>query len=437
MWRYEAIDLRTALSNGRAKPALRRGEIAAESAADARAALRAVGLQVLEIRPDRASRQVAPNPQRRTTKRENLGTGLRETIDSYFRGRRVQERADAFDALSTLLASGVPLAEAVETVADSGDGKSRPLRRVLMQIRGDLRAGKSLSESLSQHRGWFDQSEVAMVGAAEVAGTLASTLAEIASRQARSAAIAQKLVGALAYPSIVLLIGVGVALFLATRTLPQLSSILASARLDVPPLTQALMAVGSFVSQWWLAIGIAMAALAIAAGYFAPRTLSSLTPAWRGRLDRAIPLAVRRLAAAHALIRIADLLRAGVPLVETLRTVGPGYRGLRAGLGASLLAAAGRLEEGDDLSTALAADSATSGGWFDAESRRLISVGESGGDLAPVLHRLGERYERQTARLVDRLAAFLEPGAVILLAVLVGTVVMAAVLPLLKLQEIL
>lgn len=282
----------------------------------------------------------------------------------------------------------------------------------------------------------------------------------------------QKLVGALAYPAVVATIGVAVALFLATQTLPQLVAILVGAKLEVPALTAGLVAVGTAVRDGWWILAIALVALPAGAVVLGPRMLARLGPRCRTRLDALVPLAIRRMATARALLRIADLLRAGVPLVEALRTVGNGCTGPASGLGAALLAAAKRVEEGDDFATALAPppemrDSAgrstngasstpllrTSpgtdvrafnfrgrgfrGGWFDGECVRLVAVGEATGDLARVLERLGERYERQTARLVDRLAGLLEPAAVIALAALVGTVVMAAVLPLLRLQEIL
>jgi type IV pilus assembly protein PilC len=67
----------------------------------------------------------------------------------------------------------------------------------------------------------------------------------------------------------------------------------------------------------------------------------------------------------------------------------------------------------------------------------LLDVGQASGELDQLLVRIAERYSRQARRLIDRLAALLEPAVILILAALVGTVVMAAVLPLLRLQEIL
>jgi type II secretory pathway component PulF len=128
-------------------------------------------------------------------------------------------------------------------------------------------------------------------------------------------------------------------------------------------------------------------------------------------------------------VRLAELLRAGVPLVEAIRVLAPTAG---AALRAVLIEAAGRLERGDDLAAAFSAPA-----WFDAEFVRLLEVSQRSGELAPMLLRVGRRYERQSRRLIDRLTRLLEPAVILALGVLVGTVVMAAVLPILRLQEIL
>lgn len=74
--------------------------------------------------------------------------------------------------------------------------------------------------------------------------------------------------------------------------------------------------------------------------------------------------------------------------------------------------------------------------WFDDEFVHLVRVAEEGGDLADALARLAERHDRIARRLIDRLAGLLEPAAIVLLAAFVGVVVMAAVLPLMRLQEV-
>ena len=444
VWKYQAIDLRDPT-----RPVERRGEVAGETAPEVRAALRAVGLQVLRLEADGAARARPARAAAAGGGERGAGIGERAqaagtaadadraaagdaATTRWLRGRRVEARADLFDGLATLLGSGVPLLEAFDTLIAANAGMPRALRRTLVAMREALRSGRSLSEAMRAHPSWFDAAEVAIVEAAQVAGTLPESLRAVAERQGRSARLGQRLVSALAYPSVVACIGVGVAVFLATRTLPQLASILQSARLEVPALTRFVMDLGGFVATWWWVIAAAVGAVLVALAVAAPVVLRQGSVAARARIDRLLPLAVRRLAVSRALLGIAELVRSGVPLVDALRVAAPVHRGLSRGLSVALSDAARRIEQGSSVAEALDEPA-----WFDAELRRLVSVGETGGELDAVLVRIGERYERQVARMVERLAALLEPAVIVVLAFFIGTVVMAAVLPLIRLQEVL
>lgn len=457
VWKYQAIDLRDP-----ARPVERRGEVAGETAPEVRAALRSVGFQVLRLEVDGAARarparkaaaaggvdadghvsahasshgsaDAVPHAAPRGGTGEAVGAEAGEAAwTRWLRGRRVEARADLFDGLATLLGSGVPLLDAFDTLIAANAGMPRALRRTLVAMREALRSGRSLSEAMRAHPSWFDAAEVAIVEAAQVAGTLPESLRVVAERQGRSARLGQRLVSALAYPAVVACVGVGVAVFLATRTLPQLASILQSARLEVPALTQLVMDLGGFVAAWWWVIAAALGAVLVALAVAAPMVLRQGSVAARARIDRLLPLAVRRLAVSRALLGVAELLGSGVPLVDALRVAAPAHRGLSRGLSVALSGAARRIEQGSAV-----ADALDEPAWFDAELRRLVSVGEAGGELDAVLVRVGERYERQVARMVERLAALLEPAVIVVLAFFIGTVVMAAVLPLIRLQEVL
>ncbi|MEM9373742.1 MAG: type II secretion system F family protein, partial [Planctomycetota bacterium] len=74
--------------------------------------------------------------------------------------------------------------------------------------------------------------------------------------------------------------------------------------------------------------------------------------------------------------------------------------------------------------------------WFTEEHRELLAAGSQAGELPETLRRLGERDRRSAHRLIDRAASLLEPAAIVLLTVFVGVIVLAAVLPIVKLQEI-
>jgi type II secretory pathway component PulF len=138
------------------------------------------------------------------------------------------------------------------------------------------------------------------------------------------------------------------------------------------------------------------------------------------------------LALARLASELARMVGAGVPFVEALRVLAPTFRGPVLGsLGRRVRDAAGAAERGEPLDAAFADRI-----WFDAEWRRLVAAGAAAGELAPMLERLADRQGRRARRQIDRLAAALEPAVTLALAAMVGVVVMAAVLPLIKLQEI-
>jgi hypothetical protein len=208
IWRYMAIDMGRA---GREALASRRtGELAAESAAEVRASLRRIGLQVIDLKPLSRPRKMGLEAKADVSSfvldfmTQRLFDGVLEgsvrSFRGHFRRRRCMERAELYDSLATMLESGVPLLEAVSTLAQNS-GRKRSMRSMLLHVHEGLRSGDSLASAVSRHEGWFDPVEVAMIRAGQHGGTLPSVLRTLADRQERSSALAQKLTGALAYPA--------------------------------------------------------------------------------------------------------------------------------------------------------------------------------------------------------------------------------------------
>lgn len=427
VWRYTAVPFQHA-----AQASARRGELAGESAAEVRASLRRIGLQVIDLRPLRRSATDPGTGFQFAWLRELRGS-IRSSLDGHVRGRRRHERAELYDALATMLDSGLPLLEAVDTIIGSTKRRRCAVRSMLVQVREQLRGGSSLAEAITAHRSWFDASEVAMIEAGQLSGTLTRVLRTLAERHERSGELSNKLISALAYPAIVAMVGLGVVIFLSVKTLPDLTQILTHAGIETPALTAKVMTFGQFLAGHWLAL------IVLAVGVLGSWTLLSGLMAqrqirWPEWLQRLYPKVLRRMAVARVSLQLAELLRAGVPVVDALRVLAPTSSGGAGGgsLARQLHTAAERVERGDELAAALDDEH-----WFDGEFRQLLTIGQATGELDSLLERIGRRYARQAERLIDRLAALLEPSVILTLAVLVGLVVMAAILPLLRLQEVL
>jgi type II secretory pathway component PulF len=328
-----------------------------------------------------------------------------------------------------MLESGLPVVEAVSTIA--GSRSASAARTMLVELREHLREGAALDECLAAHPAWFDEAETAMVRAARESGELPRVLRSLAERHERSGALAAKLVAALTYPAVVCCVGLGVVVFLSVKTLPDLVAILADAGIDPPRLTTGIMAFGQAIASHGPLLALAAVALALPAAALAPRLRPAGWSAPPG-LRRLLPRAIRQTLIARAWSNLAELVATGVPLVDSLRIVAPTVGGAGAGsLARSLRDAAGAIERGSTL-----ADALRDPVWFDDECRRLVAIGESAGELPDILTRLAHRTHRAAARSIDRFAALLEPAVILLLASAIGVVVIGAVLPILKLQEV-
>ncbi len=416
VWRYTAIPMEGAGASRQ------RGELAGETPADVRAALRRIGLQVVDLRPVR-------RPARGDQSKQLASA--QSAWHRHLRSRRRPAVGELYDSLATMLDAGIPLLEAVSAVSGGTASRSSKLRAMLLELRETLRAGASLANAMRDHPSWFSAVEIEMVRSGQHSGELASVLRVLAERNERSGELSGKLAAALAYPAIVSAVGVGVVIFLSTKTLPDLVSILDDAEISTPALTAGVMAVGqSLIKYGW--VGILAVLLIIVLCMYAwvcGQRQGSLSLPW---IHRVIPRVMRQGAVAELMLALAEMARTGVPIVESLRVLAPASNGFgRSVLRPMLETAADRIERGESLSASL-----DSPRWFDEELQRLIEIGETSGELPEVLERVGQRQRRAARRAIDRLATMLEPAVILILAVLVGLVVLSAILPLVRLQEV-
>lgn len=434
IWRYSAVratappDISVppgCAPYGAMSQPLIRGEVAGSTAAEVRASLRRIGLHVIELRSAGPSIAFSVGAHRLRP----LVASCRELWISNLRRRRGAAVGEWCDALATLLGAGVPLLEALDTLSGSS-GCPRSMRLMLVGLCDQLRGGSSLAGAMARERGWFDETAIAIVRAGQHGGELEPVLRRLSERHERADRLHHRLLTALSYPAIVALVGVGVVVFLSTRTLPGLAKILTDGGVEVPTLTRGVMSVGLTVARGW-PVMIAVAALLLALAlvrraWGRPGAVKDPARSRRGWSPRL----VRQIAVAELARRLAELTASGIPLVEALRVAGPTTR--LTALKETVARTADRLERGEDVGGAF-----DDPRWFDPEFRRLLTIGQDAGDLDQLLLRIAERMTRRAGRLIDRAAALLEPAVILLLAALVGAVVMAAILPLVRLQEIL
>jgi len=389
------------------------GVISAPSAIEARRMLRAIGLRPIQIKEINESRT-------------SLGA-LSATIVSYHRRRRVGIKAEFYDAFATLLRSGVTPRDALLVLADS-HRKSSGIGSLSRLLAEDIAQGISLSDTARNHNTWFDDAECAVMEAGERAGELNVALSRLADRQARSSDLGSRLASVLLYPILVSVAGIGVAIFLANHSLPQLTQVLRDANIDIPLLTQLVMLAGQFTLAHSIPIGMALLILFVS-GIVIPRsTRFKVTTLFVA----CSPQVFRRIATAESFLMLAELTESGLTLNESIRITAPTAKGL---IGISLAEEWRRVANFIELGGSFD-DSMSNRRWFTPEHQRLVAAGMHAGELAQTLRRVGERDRRSAHRLIDRISTLIEPASIVLLTFFIGAIVLAAVLPIVKIQEI-
>ncbi len=323
--------------------------------------------------------------------------------------------------LATLLGAGQPLDRALTILLELPEDEAA--RRTVSDVRDAVRGGTALSTALERQHGTFSRLYVNMVRAGEAGGSLHETLSRLADYLERARALQGRVVNALIYPAI-LLVMVGLSLlFLLGYVVPQFALMYESLDAELPLFTQVVLGVGLFVRDWWIVL-LVVPALAL---LWLDRKRHD--PVFREKLDawllrrRFAGSLIAKVETARLARTLGTLVRNGVPLMAALG-IGRNVMGNRV-LAADVGAAAEEVKNGVALSAALAR-----GKRFPRLALQMIQVGEESGALDAMLVKTAETFEHETSLALDRMLAALVPIVTVVLAGLVGVVVMAVLTPL-------
>ncbi len=323
--------------------------------------------------------------------------------------------------LSTLLEAGQPLDRALSilhALPEDASGKA-----VVADIREAVRGGLPLSVALERQHDVFPRLYINLVRAGEAGGNVPEALQRLADYLGRSRELKSRVVNALIYP-VILLIVVGFSLlFLLGYVVPQFSQMYESLDVALPWFTRTVLVVGHFVGDWWFVL---VAAPVIALWWLERKRRD---PEFRLRFDawllrrRWVGTLVARLETARMARTLGTLLENGVPLLAALG-ISRNVLGNLA-LASDVGKAAEDVKNGHGLAVSLGKH-----GRFPALALQMIQVGEESGALSAMLLKTADTFEQETAHALDRMLAALVPAITLLLAALVGIVIVAVLVPL-------
>jgi type IV pilus assembly protein PilC len=300
--------------------------------------------------------------------------------------------------------------------------ENKKLSDILTAISDDLQAGNPISKALSKHSKVFSPFYVNMVKAGEESGKLSDTFVFLADYLDRTYEVMNKAQNALIYPAFVIAVFITVMIIMLTMVIPRISTILLESGQDIPIYTKVILGLSGFFVNYGLFLLIA---LAIGAVFLYRYTQSAEGSEFLDSLKLSIPY-VGTLYEKLYLSRIADnfstMLLSGIAIVDAVEITGSVvgnkiYQNM-------LQVTARDIQGGSPISDALAKHEEIPGIMI-----AMIRVGEETGELRNILNTLAKFYRREVTNSVDTLVGLIEPAMIVVLALGVGVLLAAVLIP--------
>ncbi len=328
--------------------------------------------------------------------------------------------------LGTLVKAGVPLAESLGALVEQIDQPG--LKRVLADVKTQVNEGISIADAMARHPNVFQDLYVNMIRAGEASGTLEPVLFRLAEFLDAQNKLRGKVISALFYPIVMVLLGVVIMGILMVSVVPKVTAIFADTGKALPWNTQLLITFSTlFASYWW-------SLFVIIPGIIYGFRRWRATPAGRSRWDRfvlKVPIVgdlARQIAITRFAKTLATMLSSGVPLLRALDIV-------KAILGNTVLTkviedAKESIKEGESIAAPLRRS-----GEFPPIVTHMIAVGERSGQLEGMLENVAQAYDLEVDFKMQRLTSLMEPLMIMLMGGSVAFVVFSILMPIMEMNE--
>jgi len=321
--------------------------------------------------------------------------------------------------LSTLLSSGVPLMDALSSIAEEHKGY---WQNMLISVKERIEGGSSLSKALEGYEKIFPEFYVNMVAAGEASGTLDMVLSRLSDFLESQANLKSKVSMAMVYPTIMICIGFVVLSFLFTFVIPKITSIFKDTESALPFVTVVLITISDiFHNYWWLLL------IMLFGGMFGLKRLREKNRLFLDRLMLRLPGdIIQTLYLTRFTRTLSSLLEGGLPVLRSLELASKSIG--NSALEKRVRDAEQHVAEGARLSASLDG--------FPPVLLQLIATGERSGKLVEVLKSAADSYENEFSRKVQKALSFLEPGMILIMGLIVGFIVLAVLLPIFQLNQL-
>jgi general secretion pathway protein F len=349
------------------------------------------------------------------------------------KSRLFQKRVNAMELalitrqMATLLQSGLPLEQVLQTAAHQTD--KRHIERTLLAVRAKVLEGRSLANGLSEFPKTFPELYIRTVDSGEESGHLEIVLERLADYTEMRQQMRQKTIFALFYPALLTIVSLLIVAGLLTFIVPEVTRVFEDMSAELPWITRALMATSDAFRSYGVPIFIGLLLLVLFLNYLLRRPGPKL--AWH-RLMLRLPLVgrlVRTSNAARFSRTLSIMAASSVPILEAMRIASQVLTNLP--MRQAVEEAAIKVREGTSLYRALEKT-----GYFPPMTLSLLASGEASGNLEGMLERSADIQEREIETLVSTINGLFEPILILVMGGIVLIIVMAILLPIFDLNQL-
>lgn len=328
---------------------------------------------------------------------------------------------------STMLTAGMSLTNCLEVLIDQTENKT--LKTAIADMHTVVQKGSALSEAMHKHEGIFPSILIRMVEAGELTGTLDEVLERMAEHFEKENKINSKIKGALIYPAILSLVATGVVIFLLVFIMPTFISMFTASGVPLPLPTRILLSFSHLLTNFWYLFVTAAVALVLASNRFLK------TEKGKESFDQfvlkipVVKVSIVKIITSRFTRTLSTLLASGIPIIPALDAA--------ANVTNNKVVSQGIAKVMEDIGRGVSLASLLKGlELFPPMMISMVSIGEESGSIDSMLAKTADYYDQELEAAIQQMVAMLEPLMIVVMALIIGFIVLAMMLPMFDMMQI-
>jgi len=339
---------------------------------------------------------------------------------------KLKDKVTFYRLLATMVNAGLTVLQAIKVLHN--EQKNPVMKKVQEAMIRDIQSGHSLSATFRLFPKSFSDSEIAMVESGEKTGKLNVALLQLATQIEKLSSLSKKLIGALIYPSLIVVVMIGVVFVLMWQVVPKLIGIFTDFG-GLPPATQMLINTSEFIQSYWYLF------------FIIPFLLTSSLTAWRKTehglyitdsillKTPGIGTLLQKIIISRFARLLSSLMSSGVSIVECLRIIS-------GALGNEVYRQRILLLRDDVTRGVTMGDSLEDDPLFPDMVTQMIKVGEETAKIDSIIIKVADFYDEEVDGAVSAINKIIEPVIIVTMAIFVGFIAYAIMTPIMQLSDV-